>query len=158
MNTIQINRLDTFTEDNYTTFFNYLCGQKNKHLIVLKDYINHIKLKNWTDFFCGFIDGNHEITIHDVGNIKLFYDKMQLLKSIDNITILSNYGSNNEIKLIQKIISKLYLGNGFILLDSWGYINKSTYFFVDLCWCAERGIRIFNHNFPVELNCRETEL
>jgi hypothetical protein len=154
MEIIKIDRLffnDNLNNDhdiNYTVLFDSLCNMsmlsKVENVNDLKKYTDFMKSKNWVKFFVG----DHEITPHDISNIKQYYDTKYLFQNNNDIFIM----------WIQKNIHKLYDYNEFTLLDSFVYVYENDYIFVDLCWCIERGIRVFKHNIPITVNHQETEV
>ncbi len=150
MNVIPINRLNLheLSDINYSNIFDNLCSMsmlsKMQNVNELKKYCDFMKSKNWINFFVG----DHEITLHDINNIKNYYDTKYLVQN----------QNNEKISSLQKNFHVLYDTNNFILLDSFVFISQLNYIFVDLCWCNERGIRIFNNYKPIIINCIETEV
>ncbi len=162
MESIQINRLDIVNgtispndKIDYSILLSSIYDESTLSTKIvkydtLKKYFEFMKSNEWSKFFIG----EHEITSYDIDYIQNFYDKKKLLENVN-----PNY-YNRQILIIQQKLKDMYKTVEFTLLDSFVYRNEQSYIFVDLCWCTERGMRIYVEQVPLIniVGCLETEV
>ncbi len=110
---------------------------KFKNYDTIKKYFQFMISNAWETFFVG----NHEITSYDIDYIQKFFDQKQKLENV--------HFYNSQLLVIHDNLLKFYRFVEFTPLESFIHKNNSSYIFVDLCWCIERGMRIYVKQVPI---------
>ncbi len=159
MENIQINRLNMMTSDtmkkvDYEILLLNIYDKntivtKFKNYDILKQYFQFMISNEWETFFVG----NHEVTSFDIDYIQKFFDQKQKLENV----YINSY--NGQLSAIHDKFINFYKFVEFTPLESFIHKNNLSYIFVDLCWCIERGMRIYVKEISInDIGFSETEV